>query len=114
GMPEAVFTIHRQFFTEVLPVIDADRPGIGQSVPVPASSAKATSETTATPHAPRAATAGIEVKQAGVYIVQVGEHRKLYAFLKLSVGAGHLIPVLGATSHPEITEVTRIALRSYL
>src|SRR5690606_11160580 len=85
---------------------------IGEPVAVPATAAETPSEAAAPTHPAGPSTADVKIKKAGIYIIEVGQYRKLHTFLKLAIRTGHLIAFLGASPHTEIAEITVIAFGS--
>src|SRR5690606_29306351 len=114
-MAETVLSIHGQLFIEVLPVIYADGLSIGKPIrTAPATATETTPEATAS--APSASTAAtdVEIKQAGVDIIQVTKHGKLHALLKFTIRSRSLVPFLGTATYAEVPEIAVITVGSNL
>src|SRR5690606_8552283 len=89
----------------------ADGLRIGKAIrAAPAASSETTPETPATAPPPGAAAADVEVKQAGVDIVQVAKNGKLHPLLEFAVRSRNLVPFLGTAAHSEVSEIAVVAV----
>src|SRR5690606_16801003 len=80
----------------------------------PAATTETTPEATAPPAPASTAATDVEIKQAGIDIIQVTKHGKLHAFLELAVRSRSLVPFLGTATHAEVPEIAVVAVRGNL